>query len=381
MTVYRPKNSPYYHYDFQVKGQRYYGSTHCAAKRDAERYERDRRTEAATGKKDKPSISLDQAAGIFWHDKGQFDKAAKTTEYQIANLSRIIGASKTFHEIDDLAISNFMATRRGETAKNRKTLVSNSTVNREVEVLRRVSVHIRGSYQVCEIEWGKHRLKEPQERVRFAVQDEEAAMLEHALAEDIDLAELIEFAILSGARKNSVVTLLWSKVDLAAQTAEVRAKGGVWHKFPLSTRMIEILANRPKVGPFVFTYLCQRHRKERVDKLGRKHAARRKGERYPFSKQGWDRKWRRILKNAEIEDFRFHDLRHTAGTRITRASNLKVAQKLLGHTRIETTARYAHVEDDDIRRALENVEQSRNSPEVSGPGVAKTRGKAHDSAA
>jgi site-specific recombinase XerD len=88
------------------------------------------------------------------------------------------------------------------------------------------------------------------------------------------------------------------------------------------------------------------------------------GQRYPYSKQGWDRTWRRMLKEAGITDFRFHDLRHTSATRLVRASgNLKAAQKLLGHARIETTARYAHVTGDDLLEIMENAHHSRHSPD------------------
>ncbi|MBY0393536.1 MAG: tyrosine-type recombinase/integrase, partial [Novosphingobium sp.] len=69
-------------------------------------------------------------------------------------------------------------------------------------------------------------------------------------------------------------------------------------------------------------------------------------------------------KEAGITDFRFHDLRHTAGSRITRAGGLRTAQKVLGHTRIETTARYAHVTEADMLSAMEAADQSRNSPEA-----------------
>lgn len=381
MTTYKPKNSPYYHFDFQFRGERYYGSTGCVSKRDADRYERDQRTEAATGKKEKPSITLDDGFGIFWQDRGTFEKAHKTTEYQIANLLRLLGGATLLHDLDDLSISGMIARRRGETvrttftgkAKRKKKraeprLVSNATVNREVELLKRMIRFLGGRYKLPEIDWTKHRLKEAAERVRELSPDEELALFDKLRAEDNDLADLVEFAELSGARKNAVVTLLWSKIDLRAGTAEVHTKGDVWHKFPLTQRMKLIIANRPKVGPFVFTYVCRRPAPQKPGQPRRL-----KGERYPFSAQGWDRRWRALLAEAGITNFRFHDLRHTAGTRITRASNLKVAQKLLGHTRIETTARYAHVTDDDILSAMENAEQSRNSPEQGAAGLPETR--------
>ena len=99
---------------------------------------------------------------------------------------------------------------------------------------------------------------------------------------------------------------------------------------------------------------------------------RRKGERYPFSKNGWRKDWWRALEAAGIEDFRFHDLRHTAATRVLRASNnLKVVQEMLGHSDIGTTARYAHAMIEDVRAAMESA-QSRNTPELPAADSAKS---------
>lgn len=387
MTVYRHKNSPYWHYEFQIKGVRYYGSTSCTSKRDAEQYERDRRSEAATGRIEKPSVTLDEGFGLFWKIKGRFDKAHKTTEYQLENLQRLLSPRTQLHDLDDIMISDFIARRRGEPKrsqvrkakpprKGRKAkpappanpteieYVSNASVNREVQLLRRVIRFLSSRYRVPEIEWAQHKLKEQEGRAREMRPDEEQALFDRLRAEDNDLADLVEFAMLCGVRKNAAVTLLWSKVDLKNGFAEVITKGDVWHRFPLTQRMKMIIANRPKVAAQVFTYVCRRPAPPKMGKDGKLQPRRLAGERYPFSKQGWDRRWRTMLKEAGIIDFRFHDLRHTAGSRITRAGGLRTAQKVLGHTRIETTARYAHVTEADMLGAMEAADQSRNSPEA-----------------
>lgn len=380
MTVYKPKASPYYHFDYQYRGVRYHGSTNCKSKRDAERFERDHRTEVATGKKGKPSVTLDEGIGIYWDAKGKFDRNAKVTEYQLGNVLRLIGPKTLLQDIGDIEVARMVALRRIEPSfPNRRIkrgevrpAVSAATVNREMELLRRAHRFLAKKYKIADdpIEWGSHLLKEPKERVREASPEEEAALFAVLTERYPDMADLVEFALLSGARRTAVVKLLWSKVDQRRGTASVHTKGDVWHEFPLTDRMKEIIANRPRVGPFVFTYVCERPAPARADRPRRI-----KGERYPFSKEGWNRKWYRALDEAGITDFRFHDLRHTAASRITRASNLKVTQKLLGHTRIETTARYAHVGDDDIRRAMDAVQQSRNSPELVGEKSAETRRK------
>jgi integrase len=125
---------------------------------------------------------------------------------------------------------------------------------------------------------------------------------------------------------------------------------------------VTIIANQPKAGPFVFTYICQKSRKEFIDSKRRKHPARLAGERYPFTQWGWRRPWAQALKSAGIDAFRFHDLRHTRGTRILRATgNLVLAKDALKHKNIRTTLRYAHASDHDVRKALD-ASESRNIP-------------------
>uniref|UniRef100_UPI0037511B05 tyrosine-type recombinase/integrase n=1 Tax=Cypionkella sp. TaxID=2811411 RepID=UPI0037511B05 len=72
------------------------------------------------------------------------------------------------------------------------------------------------------------------------------------------------------------------------------------------------------------------------------------------------------MTEAGIEDFRFHDLRHTFASRLLRLTgNLKLVSRLLGHTQIETTMRYAHVLDEDLRTGLEGYAVTSRVPNKS----------------
>ncbi|MCZ6447099.1 MAG: tyrosine-type recombinase/integrase, partial [Alphaproteobacteria bacterium] len=73
--------------------------------------------------------------------------------------------------------------------------------------------------------------------------------------------------------------------------------------------------------------------------------------------------WRRAIKASGVSDFRFHDLRHTAATRTLRACrNINVVSKLLGHSSILMTQRYAHATQDDVLDAMEATAESRKTP-------------------
>jgi len=355
MSVYRPARSPFYHYDFQFRGQRFTGSTGLTSKTEARAKEASIRREIATGEKRKPQITLDEAGGLWWQEKGKYESASATAKGQLKRMTAALGAGTALTDIDTGDLERFIATRRGQTT-NRKTLVSNATVNREMELLKRIMRHVAARYAVPEIEWGRLRLREAAERVREMSADEEKRFW--ASAPNDDLAAVAEFALLSGQRRTSVITLLWSKVYLNEMAAEVRVKGGRWHRFPLTTRMADLIRMQPRICAQVFTYVCERPSPPRTDRPRRL-----RGHRYPFSKQGWMRKWRKWLADAKIEDFRFHDLRHTCGTRLLRATgNLKLVKELFDHSDIATSARYAHALEHDVRAGM-NQAQSRIIPE------------------
>ena len=66
--------------------------------------------------------------------------------------------------------------------------------------------------------------------------------------------------------------------------------------------------------------------------------------------------WRRIRKRAGIEDVRIHDLRHSfASYAASQGMSLTMIGKLLGHTQVQTTARYAHLMAEPIKQAAEGV--------------------------
>lgn len=358
MSIRKDPRSPYWQYDFQRNKQRYHGSTGCTKKRDAEAFESNLKRRVALGDDSRPPLTLDVACKGYWTDKGQHEANSGTTLYQLDNLSRMIGPHKFVGDIRQADMRAFVLKRRAT--------VSPASVNRELSLCQRVLKHAQaGGYDVPypgtenAIKWADLKLAEPKERVRELSGAEQRKLFEHL---GDDLAAVVEFAILSGQRRGAVIGLRWADVDLEAARARVHTKGDVWHTFPLTTRMIEVITSRPQLDgcPFVFTYKCERPSPKRGDR-----PARRKGVRYPFSAEGWKRRWATALKAAGITDFRFHDLRHTSATRVIRSSgNLKAAQKLLGHTDISTTARYAHVLEDDLRAIMADTESRNNYGEL-----------------
>ena len=358
MSTYRHKGSPFYHYDFQFRGQRFHGSTGCDTKRAADEYERRERQKAALPEQRRPPITLDEACGLY-QDQVETKPSWPTIRYIISALIAGIGKNRLLSSITQRDLQVHFARRRAKPDGSR----SNASINREVENARAIwRLADRTRYDVGEMpDWKALRLKVPRTAPReLEAASEEARLFRH-LREDV--RDAVDFLLKSGWRRAEVLGLRWAEVNFPAKTATTKIKGGDTVVRPLTTALVELLARQPQAGPFVFTYICQQSR-----------AKRRKGERYPLTPTALRKPFAQALSAAKIDNFRIHDLRHTRGTRIVRATgSLAAAKKALEHRSLSTTLRYAHVLDEDVRNALEASDaapKSRNSPEVP-----KTKGK------
>jgi integrase len=72
--------------------------------------------------------------------------------------------------------------------------------------------------------------------------------------------------------------------------------------------------------------------------------------------KGTQKIWEKVRKKAGLSDVRLHDLRHSfASAALASGAALPVIGKLLGHGSVQTTARYAHLADDPVRRAADRT--------------------------
>lgn len=351
MSLYRPKKSPYWHYDFQVKGVRFHGSTGTADKAAAKLVEATERTKAAEGRTPakRKMPTLNEAFDRYYQEHAQHTKTADDADYMLANLLDGLGADTLLSEVGNADLTTYIARRRAH--------VSNASVNREVEKLRAVMNRAVDLWDLDigkQPNWKRLRLIEPAGRTRELTGNEAPALLDALADIQPGLVPVVEFCRLTGARLMSALRLTWNDIDYQAGTVTLRnvksERDGQQHVVPLTPAAVAVLAPQRGDHPiYVFTYQCRRSRGQR-----------RKGERYPFSKDGWRRDWAKALKAADIEDLRFHDLRHDAGTKTLRAcGNLAVVQRLLGHADIASTARYAHVNDQDVAAAMQAAAESR----------------------
>ncbi|WP_398482286.1 tyrosine-type recombinase/integrase [Tardiphaga sp.] len=361
MSVYKSKKSPFWQYDFQHKGRRFYGSTECTTRREAAKFEGVKREQAKALVKamrlSEGSLAIDDVASRLWEQKGQHDAAPDATEANLARLVEFFGGMTHLTEIDHNDAQRMVSWRRGHRVKGRKNapLISNATVNRSAtKVLQRLFTFAKagGARFDHEPKWKELLLPEPVERVR-ELQDSEADAFDGAMRDDY--APFFDFVRASGLRQKECITLRWSEVNFGTRQIVRLGKGGRRVVFPITDTIREILF--PLQGQhdeFVFTYVAV---------YGNKKLGRVRGQRYPLTLTGAKTAWQRLRAKAGVKDFRFHDYRHDFGTKLLRATgNLKLVQKALNHKDIKSTMRYAHVLDEDVASAVEAVAKSRKNP-------------------
>ncbi len=149
-------------------------------------------------------------------------------------------------------------------------------------------------------------------------------------------ADIIRLLLLTGCRKGEITGLRWSEVH-DDMLALADSKTGP-RKIPLNRQAKAILGRRPRGGsPFVFPSPL--------------NAARARCPELPL--------WYRVRREAGIEDVRLHDLRHTmASHAVMNGVPVPVVSRMLGHSNVRMTLRYAHLADRDIEAAAERVGQA-----------------------
>ncbi|MEZ4315807.1 MAG: tyrosine-type recombinase/integrase [Nannocystaceae bacterium] len=192
-------------------------------------------------------------------------------------------------------------------------------------------------------------------RRRYLSQDERSRfwgalkMLETNTSIHPPMLAVVKMLALTGARKSEILRLRWSEVDAegaritkSEHKTDSRGKERVILLSPAAMEVLE--AQRGLSLAWVFP------------------SKRDAGAPIPCI----DYVFQRVLKAAEITDFRIHDLRHSfASDGISRGLPLAVIGELLGHSSVRMTERYAHLSDDAARRALAEISEEMTGPSPS----------------
>jgi integrase len=329
----RGKNKDIYWIDFYYEGRRYTEKVGKVSKGVAEEKLDIKRSEVIRGEW-KPKVTRTlfdkfKEQYLEWSRGNKKRGSSLRDECSLKHLSRFF-EGKALSEISSFMVEKYKLTRKEEGG-------GPATINRELGCLRhmlnqaikwkRVQVN-----PVREVKF----LKEPKEKDRILSEEEEVRLLGAVRTghKARHLEPIIITALNTGMRKGEILNLKWSNVDFKNGIIIVEGtKNGEIRKIPMNKKLTETLDGAKKVskGEFVFSE---------------------NGKPYRDIKTGW---WT-ALENAKIENFTFHGLRHTFGSRLgMKGYDIKTIAELMGHKDIKMTMRYSHPTSEHKRNAVESL--------------------------
>lgn len=319
MSLFKRPGSPFYYTEIVVRGRRVVRSTRTGSRRDAEQYERslrDQLKKEAKAAPATPSRTIDQACGKYWIEHGRRLRDARNVERWLRYIVRFLDRGLPIKDLSTKHVTGMVTLMR-------EAAIGEIAINRTVTCLQ--GVHNRAGKKwedpVKVIDWREHKSKE-RPRTRWIAQDEASRFLD-ALPDHI--RRVVLFLLLVGLRRTEAFNLTWDAVNFSSGTIVVTVKGGFLREVLLTPEAVLVLHDCPQAG------------------------------RYVFDTTNWRKHFERARREAGIENFRWHDLRHTFATWLGQSgAPLEVVKEQLGHSSIAVTQKYRHVNQREVREALQN---------------------------
>ena len=243
-----------------------------------------------------------------------------------------------FHPLADITPA-LIAEHRDILSRSR----ANSTVNRYLAALSHAL-----TFSVKELGWLDEspmrkvsKPKEPRGRVRFLSENERASLLDACKDSTSKyLYIVVVLALSTGARKMELLSLTWRDVDLQRAIIYIQdSKNGDCRTLPLTGYALQLMRQHVTAQridtPLLFP-----------------------GPRTGTKPLSIRTAWLSAVKRAGIENFTFHDLRHSAASyMLMSGATLGEIGEILGHRNYETTRKYVHQSESHTRGVVERMNE------------------------
>ncbi len=328
-----------YYYEFMYKGKRYYERIGAVSKTVAKEIAAQIRAKIIRGEyipDRERRITFKEAAQKYleWYrtKSNARELSARKHESRLQTLIAYFGAYQ-LKRISYFTIEHYKKKRLQDG-------VSKETINKELTLLKSIFNRAKEfglfSGELPKIEKFKDTQKE---EVRYLTK-EEAQRLINACPDHFK--PVVIFALNTGLRAGEIFSLTWDMVDFKNRQIYIKAshtKTKKLYKLPLNNTAYDLLLKLykdRKPHGYVFTNS--------------------RGEPYDVDNQGYRSVFKTACKKAGIENFRFHDLRHTFASWVAMQSkDIYAVQRLLNHSDLSMTKRYAHLTDDYLKDVVNAV--------------------------
>ena len=328
MTITKKKDK--YYCRFQIKGERHhYLCKGAKSKQEAEQIE------AALKFK-----LMQQQNGVIPRDERKYSFKEVVDDYikwaslnklsyqkDIYRLQIIQDIWKSVKYVDDLKPIHIEELKK-ELLDLGKSQV---TVNRFLEILSKLfNIGILNKKVKENLITADTKFKKKNYSVRFLTKVEEKRLFK-VLPDSF--RDLVEADLNCGLRRENICELDWKQINMDLKYIEVlKNKGNKHIILPINNKLYKILDETPKEKRTGYVFINPNT-----------------GDRY----RNIERMWKKWCEKAKVENFRFHDLRHTVGTRLAeKGVPVAVIKEVLAHSDIQTTMRYIHITQNHLKDAV-----------------------------
>lgn len=167
-------------------------------------------------------------------------------------------------------------------------------------------------------------LNVPNELTRYLTDEQRIRLMDAAKTVSMTLYQVIVVALSTGLRKGNILRLRRSEVNFDSGVISLLTKGNKQHHISPASAVMDMLKDIPDNGTDYFWINPDTNEPFHID---------------------WRKPWIKAKTLAGIpKEFRFHDLRHDAGTKLYQSTgDIKLVAQVLGHSTLKVSERYAHI--------------------------------------
>jgi integrase len=339
MGLYKRKNSNIWQMCFHLNGKKIRMSTKTSNKKVAQRIYEKARVEAAEGKfivNEKGSMPFSQLVDEVIEKHSKVEKASFERDIFSGKVLKEYFKDTPIGKITAYDIKSWRKWRR-EFVTNRGTKISKASLNLELNFLKLVfNLAVEWQWLVESPAAKVKKLRGETKRLRFLSREEVYRLIDWCPSY---LKPIIITAVSTGMRRGEIFNLKWEDVDFENGFIRVvKSKNQESRDIPMDEILCGVLQGLKesrKLGGYVF---CHENGEKRACVF---------------------RSFKGACRKAGIEDFRFHDLRHTAASLLACGGcDIIMLKNVLGHKSLEMTQRYAHLMPDThekTRRVMSSI--------------------------
>jgi integrase len=269
----------------------------------------------------------------------------------LENFKRFFGEETRLENIRYMELETYKNHLR-RTPTKKGTIRADASLNREIACLHHVFVKA--------VEWemiersafhrGKSLLvKENNKRIRYLKEEEIEKLLDECPRH---VRQIAVCAVNTGMRREEILSLKWSQVNngfIYLQKTKTNEARQIPVNDALESLFFDIRKEHGLRSEYVFSFAKGEGRLKGPEPIKKREGPAPVPERVTNVRTAFQA----ALRRAGIENFRFHDLRHTfASHMIMRGASLKDLQEILGHKTMTMTLRYAHLTQEHKKKAV-----------------------------